>query len=144
MDPQVKYLVLAMFVQGLFPAILLLFMFKKRLKAVKDKQIHYSYFQTYQAQEKQIPQELIVLSNHYNNLFQMPVIFLVLGALSISLNLTDSLLVGAAWFYVVTRVIHTYIHIGSNYLPFRYTSFGVSCLVLLAMWVYLLGKVFSS
>ena len=40
-----------------------------------------------------------------------------------------------AWAYVITRVIHVYIHTGSNNLRRRFSVFLVGFLILLAMFI---------
>lgn len=141
MDNQTKYLVLAMFVQALFPAVVMILMFLRKIHAVKTKQVRARAFKL-NLPEAGIPESVVVVSNHYNNLFQMPVYFLIVGVLAISLNLVDSVIVVMGWFFVATRLAHSYVHLTSNHVQKRYIVFGLSCLILFGIWGYLLGKVF--
>lgn len=144
MDSQLKYFILAMFTQVLFPYVTMPMMFTRKRKAVKDKLIRASYFKLNNDQSTNVPENIVVVSNHYDNLFQMPILFLVTAVLVITLNLVDFYTLVFSWLFVLTRLIHSFVHLGKNYLPHRYTIFGISSLVLLGMWFYIIGKIFFS
>jgi len=40
-----------------------------------------------------------------------------------------------AWLFVLSRVVHAYIHTGSNYVPMRRKVFMFSCLMILIMLI---------
>ena len=44
-----------------------------------------------------------------------------------------------AWAYVVTRIVHSFVHLGANKIPPRMAVYGASWLVLLAMWATLVA-----
>lgn len=137
-----KYFVLALFLQALFPIVLLQMMFVKRVRAVKEGKVPTSYFKSYQLVGQEVPRDLVVVSNHYSNLFEMPLMFLIVGILFINFKLIDTVAMAAAWLYVFLRLGHSIIHLGKNKLVYRYTIFGLSSYVQLFMWIYLIGKVF--
>jgi hypothetical protein len=41
-----------------------------------------------------------------------------------------------AWLFLITRLVHTYIHIGRNVVIDRFYAFLASVVALLAMWVW--------
>jgi hypothetical protein len=45
------------------------------------------------------------------------------------------LFVALAWLFVVSRLVHAYIHLTSNHVGRRFAAFAASALVLLIMWV---------
>ena len=47
----------------------------------------------------------------------------------------DCLFVVMAWLFVLTRLVHAYIHTGSNYVRHRFNAFAVGVFILLAMWI---------
>ena len=49
-----------------------------------------------------------------------------------------------AWVYVAARVAHAYVHLGGNRIRHRLRVYFFSCLVLLAMWIYLVAAVILS
>jgi len=40
-----------------------------------------------------------------------------------------------AWLFVVSRLVHAYIHLTSNHLGNRFAAFATGVLILLVMWV---------
>lgn len=142
MDLQIKLFILALFSHILVIISILIIMLVKRLKAVKAKEINPAYFKTYDGGAYDVPHDLRVISNHYNLSFQMPLLFIITGVLIISLKLVNPLFTVLAWLFVIFKAAHTYIHLGKNYVPHRYTIFGLCCFVLALMWFYLVGKIF--
>ena len=68
----------------------------------------------------------------------MPVLFFVLTLALFARGSVDLLALAIAWLFVASRLVHSYIHIGSNYVPNRTRVFtvGVLCvLVLLGLLV---------
>jgi hypothetical protein len=75
------------------------------------------------------------VSNCYNNQFQLPMLFYVLTALVIITRHADYLFVIVAWLFVLTRIVHAYIHTGTNYVRHRFNAFAAGVFILLIMWV---------
>lgn len=81
------------------------------------------------------PESVLKVSNNLANQFEAPVLFY---ALCLTLYATDGVGLAAlllAWLYVGLRVVHSFIHIGSNYVPRRLQVFVLSVGVLLALLV---------
>ena len=74
-------------------------------------------------------------ANNLRNLFEMPVLFFALVPLLLITRHADHLQVLLAWIFVILRVLHSLIHIGSKRVPLRFFVYLASCAVLLAMWV---------
>jgi len=81
------------------------------------------------------PQRATQISNSYNSQFQLPVLFYVLTVLAIVTRHADMLFVVMAWLFVIARLVHAYIHTGSNYVPNRFNAFAAGAIVLLLMWI---------
>lgn len=75
------------------------------------------------------------VSNNYHSQFQMPVLFYVLVAFALITRHADYLFVAMSWLFVLTRLVHTYIHTTSNYVRYRFNAFAVGVLILLIMWI---------
>jgi hypothetical protein len=75
--------------------------------------------------------------DNYRNLFELPVLFYVAMLLALATDRTGVLIVGLAWAFVVTRVIHSIIHCGYNKVRHRFLAFFVGALLLIALWVAL-------
>ena len=83
-------------------------------------------------------------ANCLANQFQAPVLFYVLVVLAIFTKQADLLFVIMSWIFVVTRLIHAYIHIGSNYVPHRFYAFAAGVAVLLIMWIIFAVRILIS
>ncbi len=77
--------------------------------------------------------ETVQVSNNIANQFQTPVLFYLLVMFFFVTNSVSSLVIWLAWAYVVTRIIHAFVHVTSNYIPYRLGSFTLGVLVLLVM-----------
>ena len=95
----------------LYIFFLLFFMMKQRVKAIKNKEINGSYFKSYMGKT---PEYLQVIQNHMNNQFQIPVIFFIACLFIIQQNAVTQLTVVVAIIFVISRMLHTYVHLGSN------------------------------
>ena len=83
-------------------------------------------------------------ANCLANQFQAPVLFYLLVVLAIFTKQADLLFVIMSWIFVVTRLIHAYIHIGSNYVPHRFYAFAAGVAVLLIMWIIFAVRILIS
>ncbi len=75
------------------------------------------------------------IHNNYVNQFQLPMLFYVLTILAMFTRQADYLFVVLAWLFVLSRLVHAYIHTTSNYMRHRFNAFLVGAVILLAMWV---------
>ncbi len=82
------------------------------------------------------PDHLRKRANNYQNQFELPVLFYALIAFLLATRLVDAVQVILAWLFLITRLVHTYIHIGRNVVIDRFYAFLSSVVALLAMWVW--------
>jgi hypothetical protein len=75
------------------------------------------------------------LGNAFRNQFEMPVLFYVLVVLAIIARKADFLFVVMSWLFVVLRILHAFVHTGTNNVPRRFYAYLAAALVLLAMWI---------
>lgn len=73
-------------------------------------------------------------ANAFRNQFELPVLFYALTALALLTRKADLLFVAMAWAFVLSRLVHAFVHVGSNELRLRFPAYLVGALVLLAMW----------
>lgn len=106
-----------------------------RSRAVERREVEFGYYKTYQAGAE--PEHLAAISRHVVNLFETPVLFYVATILAYVTSQTGWLMVALAWAYVAARAVHSWIHLTSNVVIWRFRVFIVSWLILLAMWVAL-------
>ena len=140
MNPaHILYPVFAMF---LLTAVVLLRMRSMRFAAVRNREVSARYYQAFAGETE--PEPLRVISRHFQNLFEVPVLFYV-GAIMIYVtHHVTPWLVGCAWVYVALRYAHTGVHLTKNDVIVRFSLYFASGFVLCLMWgtllVQLLGE----
>ncbi len=72
------------------------------------------------------PDDVRKVANNIRNQFQVPVLFFVLVLALHAHGSADVYAIALAWIFVGTRVVHSYIHIGSNFVPNRTRAFKLS------------------
>ena len=75
------------------------------------------------------------VGNAFRNQFEIPVLFYVLVVLAIIARKADVLFVVMSWLFVLLRIAHAAIHVGSNYVPHRFYAYFAASVVLLVMWI---------
>ncbi len=80
-------------------------------------------------------------SNNYVNLFELPVLFYAVAAFALITRMVDVYMLGLAWVFVLSRVVHSIVHLTTNVVRWRGSAFLVSFLAVAAMWVLLLWRV---
>jgi len=132
---QILYPVFAMFV---LVAIVLLRMRRLRFAAVRSGEVSIKYYRAYQEGDE--PEALRVVSRHFVNLFEMPVLFYVGVIMTYMTHSVSAWMVGLAWAYVTLRYVHSWVHLGSNDVRVRVTVYFASAGVLGLMYASLFLK----
>ena len=88
------------------------------------------------------PDHLRKRGNNYQNQFELPVLFYVLIALLLATRLVDAVQIIFAWLFLLSRLVHSYIHIGRNILVDRFYAFLASVLTLMTLWVWFAVRLF--
>lgn len=73
------------------------------------------------------------VANNIRNQFQVPVLFFALVLALYAHGSADIYALVFAWIFVATRVLHSYIHIGSNFVPSRTRAFKLSLVCVVAL-----------
>lgn len=128
----IPFILAPLFVQVALTFILLFSMAYSRASALKQRQTTLADIALGQPNWPVRPQQI---SNCYNNQFQLPMLFYVLTILAIITKHADYLFVIMAWLFVLARIVHAYIHTGTNYVRHRFNAFAASAVILLIMWV---------
>ncbi len=118
-----------------------LWMLKLRYKAVLEDGVNARYFKLNRGAK--LPEYLVRVTQHYENLFETPVLFYVAIMLILILSINDLAYVLLAWGYFVSRLIHAYIHTVSNRLLHRKYAFMLTSVILVLLWLKLLVDVIS-
>lgn len=90
------------------------------------------------------PEPVQQINNCIRNQFELPVLFYALALVLWSVGAAGVLAQALAWLFVVSRLVHAWIHTGSNYVPARRRAFTVGVLALMAMTLVALVGVFGA
>jgi len=133
-----QVVLLPLFAQVALTFVLLFWMGTARVGAIKRKETRMSDVALGQLNW---PPRVQQISNCYASQFQVPVLFYVLFILVIVTRHADLLFVVLAWVFVLMRVLHAYIHTGTNYVPHRFNAFLAGVVVLLVMWIIFMVRI---
>jgi hypothetical protein len=79
------------------------------------------------------PDDVRKVANNIRNQFQVPVLFFVLVLALFALGSADVFALTLSWLFVASRVVHSYIHIGANYVPNRTRVFKLGLLLVIGL-----------
>ena len=128
----IQIILMPLFVQVALTFAILVWMARSRIRALKNGQLKMADVALGQFNW---PAKTQQISNSFNSQFQLPVLFYVLTALEIVLHQADLLFVVLAWLFVLSRLVHAYVHTGTNYVRHRFNAFAAGVFILLAMWI---------
>ena len=81
------------------------------------------------------PDDVLKVSNNIRNQFQLPVLFYVLCFMFYILDAVNISSLSLAWVFVISRIIHAYVHMGSNFVPARFSVFTIGFVVMVLMLI---------
>ncbi len=113
--------------------------FACRMWSVKFGSVNLSHYKVFNVSSP--PDYVAQTTNNLNNLFQLPPIFIAACILAISLDYTSEPIVFNAWGFVVSRYLHSVVHITINRVLVRSLVFGVGLYFLGAVWFELLSTI---
>jgi hypothetical protein len=82
------------------------------------------------------PDDVRKFGNNFANQFELPTFWYALCALLVATNKIDSVEILLGWAFVAARLVHTSIHVTSNFVPRRMYAFLASFAILTTMWVW--------
>ena len=113
----------------------------RKAKAIKSEDVNRKQAAL---NNKEWPDDVVKVSNNISNQFEVPVLFYVLCLILYNINAVDVIAVALAWLFVVSRYLHAYVHIGSNYVPLRLKFFLTGCLTLIAILLLVIWKLVTA
>jgi hypothetical protein len=138
-----KPLLLPLLAQVALTFIVMISMYRGRVAEMKSKRIHPQRIKT-REKSKRFLTDSAPSSDNFSNLFELPVLFYTAILLTLILMVQDSILVILAWTFVLTRYLHSFIHVTYNKVMHRFFVFLLSTFVLLAYWVRLGWMIFQA
>jgi len=134
MNPQTM-LLLPIFGMVFLTIGIALWMLKLRYKAVLEDGVSAKYFKLNRGAK--LPEYLVRVTQHYENLFETPLLFYVAILLLLILELNDTGYIFLAWGYFLSRLLHAYIHTVTNRLKHRKYAFMLTSVILITLWIKL-------
>ncbi len=137
----VTSLLLPVLVQVALTFALMAWMWKLRIGALKSREVT---FKDIALREPAWPARVTQIGNCFHNQLELPVLFYVLVAFILITRTNDIVFVVLAWVFVLARLVHAYIHTGSNDVQSRFYAMAASLTVLIAMWVTFAVRILSA
>jgi hypothetical protein len=72
------------------------------------------------------------------------VLFYVLVVLALFTRQADLLFVIMSWIFVISRIVHAFIHTSDNNITRRFYAFAVGVIVLLLMWIIFAVRILAA
>ena len=107
-------------------------------KAAKAKELNFKYFKAYQGE---IPEYLAVSRQTLKNQFELPIFFYFLTSLVLIFDNITTLDIIFSWLFSVSRFLHCYVRLSSNYVPNRAKIFMAGLMILIIWWIVFLYNI---
>ena len=136
-----KLLILALAAQVLLTLVILVLMGRERVPRVRSGEIK---IDDIAVERTAYPLKARLLSNNFDNQFQLPVLFYVAALLALwsgTPSLTELVL---AWLFVALRYVHAAIHVTTNQVFQRFSAYVTGLAVLALLWLMLLIRLLAA
>ena len=133
-----QHLLLPAFVQFALTVYVLTRMGQGRVRAVRSGRVKYSDVDTKTA----YPETVQRFMSNYQSQFELPVLFYAVVAFALIAERVDFVLIGLAWAFVGSRLVHSFVHTGSNIIATRFKVFVAGLVFLVGMWAWFGLKLF--
>lgn len=127
-------LVYPMLALVLLTCVVLVVLFRSRVRMVREGLAPVSYFRVFQGSPE--PEFAAKPARHFSNLFEAPTLFYAGCITAMVAGVGGAGVLALAWGYVAMRYLHAYIHLGSNRVRHRMRAYFASWLLLVALWVH--------
>ena len=107
-------------------------------KATINKSIKFSYFKTYKGE---VPDNVAVSRQTLKNQFELPIFFYFLICIILVFDKVSQLDLIFAWIFVISRYLHCYVRLNSNYVPHRAKVFQIGMVTLIVWWIIFLYNI---
>lgn len=105
----------------------------KRVAALYQNKIHPQALAD-EVREREVFKNIVNVSDNFENLFEMPVLFYVAALVIAVTGIIDQFYLGLAWAFVFLRIIHSLIHCTTNKVRHRFMAYLLSSVALLILW----------
>ncbi|MBN1006100.1 MAPEG family protein [Amphritea pacifica] len=109
---------------------------RARLSCVRSGEVPAGYFKLMQGEA--LPERMIKTGRCYNNMFEVPCLFYVVGTLYIVSGVENTAGLILAWAFVFFRSAQAWVHLTRNNVRYRMYLYGGGILCVLLLWINLL------
>ncbi len=127
-----KSLLYPLFAQVWMTFIIAILTLRARIRAYKTGEVQIPYFKHNRGKA---PEYMLRWGDNLQNQFELPVLFYLLMVLLLITQTSGLFYVVMAWLFVISRLVHVFIHIRSNHIGQRRDSFVFGFFTLLLMWL---------
>ncbi len=135
----IQAILLPMFVLVALTFVLLFWLIALRLRALRLGVISP---QQVALREPAWPPHVLQIGNAFHNQLELPVLFYVVVLLALTTKSLDVLLYVLMWMFVISRIVHTFIHVTSNRLDHRSAVFMIGAVALALIWVIVIARIY--
>lgn len=108
-------------------------MFMRRKAMVRQGRVKISDYR----ENRTEPPESLFVKNNLSNQFELPVLFHICCLALLVTGGVGTVMIVAAWVFVASRIVHSFIHVTSNRIRYRQPAFSLGFVVLALMWAQL-------
>ena len=110
-----------------------------RIRAVKAGRVRRGAFRL--GESTDVPADVTVWNRNLMNLLEMPLLFYVVSIAFYVTHHVTPRVVTLAWIYLALRLAHSLVHVTSNRILVRLTSYAASNVVLLTLWIQFISRI---
>lgn len=136
-----KLLMLAMAAQVFLAFALVLWLGRERVPRIMRGEIAVADIAI---ERTAYPLKARLLSNSFDNQFQLPVLFFVGALLALHLGVVSWVEVVLAWTFVALRYVHAAVHVTTNNVEQRFAAYAAGLAVLVLFWLWLIIRILMS
>ena len=129
-----KLLILAVAAQVFLTIAILVLMGRERVPRVMSGEIK---AEDIAIERSAYPLKARLLSNNFDNQFQLPILFYVAALITLFATATSWIDVLLAWAFVTARYVHAAIHVTTNRVHRRFAAYCAGLAVLAIFWLWL-------
>lgn len=135
-------IIMPMAINVFYTFFLILISFHVKKKSIIAGETDGKYFKVYHSQFN-VSDSVRLVERHYDNQFQLPILYYITGALFIALKIYDPLTVALMWLFLLTRIVHAYFHLQNRHILRRAGAYAAGWAVICTMWGYLVFTEFT-
>ena len=110
-----------------------------RIRAVKAGRVRRGAFRL--GESPDVPEDVTVWNRNLMNLLEMPLLFYVVCIAFYVTHQVTPRVVTLAWLYLALRLAHSLVHVTSNRILVRLSSYAASNVVLVMLWLRFISRV---